>query len=401
MNSTTQILIDGTEHRRIIPLSLSAKIAAKAAAKEAERLESQRNRPIRKVIHKPTYCYVTMCKADGSNYEQKRHALSTFNVRNDVQSKLSKSKMSQALNWMLLFSEKKRIYEKSTKKSFTFRLAFNTLTIPFPQRHPDDYIKEHMLQPYLYWLRRYYNASYVWKAETQTNGSIHFHITIDTFVHWRSVCAKWNKILFKYGYAKRFINQSALKKDAATQIKAIKNEKTLAACIGGYLTKDSIEEKEHNLSKKKLQAKIQKAIEELSGVSQNIETRFHHTRFVEGRIWGCSESLSKINCFTNELDPAFQDSEHNFFHDNQLKSLGKKMLLDAEQKYCAMDATTRAVMHRTYEDLEHQFAPYMNVYIHRHLKFTKLPPLLQNKLAAEKLSRNFHNQKFFTIESLN
>lgn len=309
--------------------------------------------------------------------------------------------MSNALNWMLLFADKKRVYEKKTKKTFSFRLAFNTLTIPYPQRHDDSYIKEHMLQPYLYWLTRYYQASYVWKAETQLNGTIHFHITIDTFVHWRSIRAKWNKILQKHGYVKMYQDGTNDKGDAATQIKAIKNERGLAACIGGYLTKGSIEEKEHELSKKKLQEKIKVAIEKLSGVSQNIENRMHYTRFVDGRLWGCSESLSKIDCFTSELDTKFQEQEHNFFHDNGLKSLGKKMLLEAEEKYAHVDAETRRAMHRTFEDLQHQFAPYMSVYIHRHLKFTKLPPLLEDKLHTEKLKRSFHGQKFFTVESLN
>ena len=56
-------------------------------------------------------------------------------------------------------------------------MKFITLTLSDVQAHTDDSIKEHMLQPFLYWLQRYYNCSYVWKAETQINGNIHFHIT--------------------------------------------------------------------------------------------------------------------------------------------------------------------------------------------------------------------------------
>ena len=342
-----------------------------------------------------------MCKRDGTNFEQTRAPLSVFNVKNAVQSKKSKTAMSNALNWLLMFSERKRVYSKADKKTFYFRLAFITLTLSDIQSHDDAFIKNHMLQPFLYWLTRNYKASYVWKAETQLNGNIHFHLTIDTFVNWRSIRAKWNSILQKHGYCKMYQDGSNDKGDAATQIKAIKNEKGLAACIGGYLTKGSIEEKEHYALRKKKNTVIADAISNGYGISQNIETRMHYTRFVEGRLWGCSESLSNINCFTTELDTEFQQNEHAFFHDNSLQSLGKKMLLEAEEKHCNVDAQTRAAMHRTFQDLEQQFAPYMNVYIHRNLKFVKLPPLLQKKLQQEKLNRSFNGQTFFTVESLN
>jgi len=393
--------IDGTTDEVILPLSNRPKNNRPLSKNDAQLLDNQRNRPIACVIHNPTYCYVTLRSSDGSPVLQSRNPLSSFGVRNAVQSTQSKTRMSNALNWMLLFAEKKRVYEKATKKTFSFRLAFNTLTIPYPQKHDDDFIKEHLLQPYLYWLTRYYNASYVWKAETQMNGCIHFHITIDTFVHWRSVRAKWNKLLAKHGYCKVFQDGSNDKGNAATQIKAIKNERGLAACIGGYLTRGSIEEKEHTALKKKNNTIISDAIEKGYAISQSIETRMHYTRFVDGRVWGCSASLSLIKCFTTELDNTFKEAEHNFFHDNDLKCLGKKMLYEAEEKYKAIDADTRKAMHRTFEDLEHQFAPYMSVYIHRHLKFTKLPDLIKAKIQTEKLNRKFATQTHFTVDSLN
>src|SRR5438552_841266 len=97
----------------------------------------------------------------------------------------SVSKLRAALNWMMLFSEKKFVYNKEQKKGYHFKLNFITLTLSDIQFHPDRFIKRKMLDPFLKWLVRVHNCkNYVWKAETQDNGNIHFHITTNKFIHW-------------------------------------------------------------------------------------------------------------------------------------------------------------------------------------------------------------------------
>src|SRR5213079_1819998 len=96
----------------------------------------------------------------------------TFQSKNSIQSRKSYKRLTNAINWMLVFSDKKRVFEKSSGKTFSFRLAFLTLTLSERQKHTDQYIKEHLLQPFLYWLDRSHKASYVWKAESQLNGNI-------------------------------------------------------------------------------------------------------------------------------------------------------------------------------------------------------------------------------------
>lgn len=202
---------------------------------------------VRKVSHKPTYCTVgsyIINKADIPNYESTIPP--TFTVKNDIQSSKSLCRLKNAVNWMLLFADKKEVKTKIDKsapwskdniKKWWFRLAFITLTLPDDQQHSDSEIKDHMLQPFLYWLQRYYNCSYVWKAETQINGNIHFHITIDQFVPWKSIRAKWNKIMSNHGYCKIYQDGTNDKGDSATQIKAVLNEKKCAKDIADYVAK--------------------------------------------------------------------------------------------------------------------------------------------------------------------
>jgi hypothetical protein len=202
---------------------------------------------VRKVSHKPTYCTVgsyMLNKDELPGYESSIAPI--FTKKNDVQSSKSLCRLKNAVNWMLLFADKKEVKTKIDKaapwtkdniKKWWFRLAFITLTLPDEQKHSDNEIKDHMLQPFLYWLQRYYNCSYVWKAETQINGNIHFHITVDQFVPWKSIRAKWNKIMSNHGYCKIYQDGTNDKGDSATQIKAVLNEKKCAKDIADYVAK--------------------------------------------------------------------------------------------------------------------------------------------------------------------
>lgn len=288
--------------------------------------------------------------------------------------------------------------------SFTYRLGFITLTLPSAQKHSDNYIKEHMLQPLLYWLTRYYKCSYVWKAETQLNSNIHFHITIDTFIYWKALAAKWNSICAKQNYCTMFDNfEKDCKEDAATQVKSIVNEKGLAPIIGGYLTKNSIEEKNHfELIQKKTSIEKILSYHKLSGISQNIETRKHYTRFVEGRLWGCSENLSKIEIYSSEMNEEYSSQQlRQFCIDNKAVNLGKKLFNEEKEKYSNIDERDKELRRITDQDLRQKYNQLEYVFIHRNLKYCKLPAILQKQLHEEKLKRKFNNQLHFTIKTLN
>lgn len=358
-----------------------------------EAAEYRRNRFHRRVLHRPTYFFVQTIESDtGKPPTYDRHDLKRFSSRNAVQTDLSVNRMKNALNWLMLFAEKKTIYSKKAfidkkgneRHNFSFRLGFITLTLTKPQIQSDEYIKSKMLEPFLRWLRRFHACAYVWKAETQLNGNIHFHITIDAFIHYKEVAAKWNMILKRHEY---------YGSEASTQIKAIRNEQGLGGIIGGYLTKGSIEEKEYDLQTAK--KKIADGINMQSGISCNIENKMHYTRFVEGRIWGCVEGLSNINCFLDEKnDSTFIQSESEFFKNNKPQKLSK-LLIEEEKKRLGTALQLYAV-----DYLEDKFRKYENVYIHKHLKFSKVPEAIQSEIHKAKLKAKPNTRKNYTIDSI-
>jgi hypothetical protein len=219
-------------------------------------------------------------------------------------------------------------------------------------------------------------------------------------VPWRHIASKWNKLCSKHGYCATFKTEDEVTNDAATQIKAIKNENDLAKTIGGYITKGSIEEKNRFAIKKK-KFSIQEVIQKYPFISCNLETHEHYSRFIEGRVWGCSENLSNIKCFTSALDIGFQDTEHQFFHANKVQRLSSIMSKKASHLTTGTTKEQQALLQlHGIDPTAKKFDPFRNIFVHRHLKFCKIPESLQHFIAEQKLLGKFTSQKYFTIDSL-
>ncbi|WP_337045322.1 hypothetical protein [Emticicia sp. 17c] len=98
--------------------------------------------------------------------------------------------------------------------------TFVTLTLPSKQMHKDQTLKDRCFLPFVEWLT---NASqetdrkgnpkgcgvecYFWRAETQKNGNLHFHLIIDRFVYWDRLRRKWNQYIERLGYVTRYKNK--------------------------------------------------------------------------------------------------------------------------------------------------------------------------------------------------
>ena len=99
-------------------------------------------------------------------------------------SKGSKKRMMQILNkWQYVLQETKMKKE----------VSFVTLTLSSKMKDNiryDLYLKS-WLEKIQY---RYGKLNYVWKAEYQKNGNLHYHILTDTAIDWKIARSQWNKI---------------------------------------------------------------------------------------------------------------------------------------------------------------------------------------------------------------
>lgn len=101
-----------------------------------------------------------------------------------------------------------------------------------------------MLEPFLKSMSRKYKANtYIWKAEVQDNGNLHFHITLNTFVHWRWIRLKWNKLQQIHGYLDKSKLQNPIEETNGTDVHCVKSTKNIIGYMAKYFLKSDTKKK--------------------------------------------------------------------------------------------------------------------------------------------------------------
>ncbi len=110
-------------------------------------------------------------------------------------------------NWLTAIElNTKNDFEKKQVGRDDVFVTFVTLTLPCKQVHHDNKIKNECLDPFIEWLRatdekKGWNVKgYLWRAESQKNGDIHFHVIVDRWINHDALRRKWNQIINRLGY---------------------------------------------------------------------------------------------------------------------------------------------------------------------------------------------------------
>lgn len=194
-----------------------------------------------------------------------------------------------------------------TGKTHTHRLSYITLTIPDekPILTPSEGYQK-LLQHFIKWLRRnQYVKSYVWKAEYQTRGQLHYHITTPTFIHYQSIRDKWNNLIRENNLMKDYTKKTGSIDPNSTDIHEVYKIKNLAS----YLCKEFCKT-----------------------IQNPVNTK--------GKLWDCSNNLSGAKYWTIDLTSKHQllidkilseqkatEYTGDFFQFIKLKSLPAKNIL--------------------------------------------------------------------------
>lgn len=111
--------------------------------------------------------------------------LKSARKNNGFLSEHAKRKLFKAIDYMVLTSGKKRKFSKVQNKYINFQVVFVTLTLPSEQRHSDKEITNKLFNQLLIELSKYHGVKrYIWRAEKQENGNIHYHLLINQFIEW-------------------------------------------------------------------------------------------------------------------------------------------------------------------------------------------------------------------------
>jgi hypothetical protein len=203
-----------------------------------------------------------------------------------------------AIDWMCLLSKNKHVQSDRTGAAFTFKLNFITLTLSSKQKHSDNVIKSKLLNQFLIEIKRTYGCQrYLWRAESQSNGNIHFHIVTDVFIAWRKLRTLWNRIQEKLGYVSTFTDCTGKVDPNSTDVHAIKKIKNLPSYLSKYCSKNA------------------KGYTVMATLASPLPFRpksfltYRHPVFkrgakffrqIHGKLWGLSSNLSKLKSCRKE-----------------------------------------------------------------------------------------------------
>lgn len=172
----------------------------------------------------------------------------------------AKKRLTKAISLLVQGTRKRWILNPVNHRQQLHQLTFVTLTISDPTINitgKDAHKK--LLSPFLDWMRKTKKVNtYVWKAELQKNGQLHYHITTPDFIHWRELRDKWNELQKRHGFLDAYFKKQGHYDANSTDVHKVYKIKDVEA----YLIKE-----------------IAKGIQNAQGIG--------------GKVWDCSENLKK------------------------------------------------------------------------------------------------------------
>ncbi len=214
-------------------------------------------------------------------------------------------------------------YSPINKEGYkTIYPTFITLTLPAKQKHSDKDLYAKGLNYFIEQVKRSHDVTnYLWRAERQVNGNIHYHIIVDKFIGWKLVRSYWNRIIEKLGYIEDYrTNQKNHHKNGfnyskdlndkrsyetqykaytegisnnwsnpnSTDIHKVTNIKNLTSYVSKYVSKCPETEKIQEIKKAKECNKINDIEYQIR--FKELEAEQDKVR-IKGRVWGCSDAL--------------------------------------------------------------------------------------------------------------
>lgn len=177
----------------------------------------------------------------------------------------AKKRLSKAVTLLIQSSKQRYVYNPWLNRKMKFHLNFITLTISSTESLlTANEAHKQLLEPFLLHARRKWKMSkYVWKAELQERGQIHYHITTDVYIDLSALRNKWNELQRNAGLLTEFEKKYGHSNPNSTDIHSVKKIKNIESYLIKYISKSSQNE---------------------------VATT--------GKIWDCSMSLKKSKYYT-------------------------------------------------------------------------------------------------------
>lgn len=231
----------------------------------------------------------------------------------------SRKRLQKSINLLVAIASPKRVVAPKTGKKFTFKVNFVTLTLPSAQgKVLDIEIKKKCIDLWIKAMRRKHQLkSYVWRAERQYNGNVHFHITTDTYLPQDDVRNEWNRQLGKFHFIDEFHSKHKHRNPNSTDVHAVWKIRNIAAYMVKYMSKDPKTHLTEINAARDLKGEKHLIPEDHPFRKIDLQPKWDDP--ISGKVWDCSQNLkSKERCVT-ELDQTIKQEIAAVISENHLK----------------------------------------------------------------------------------
>lgn len=150
----------------------------------------------------------------------------------------TRKNIRKAIDLLLQASPSRIIYNPVSKFEHPFRVNFMTLTVSDSRIRLHRNVYRDCLSPFLRWLRARGASLYVWKAELQARGQVHYHITTNVFIHYREIRDRWNLLQARAGYLDEYRKEHGHINANSTDVHSVARVKNLGRYLMKYVEKE-------------------------------------------------------------------------------------------------------------------------------------------------------------------
>lgn len=156
-----------------------------------------------------------------------------------VVTKGMQKRITKAVNLLILTAKERVIWNEVIQKKVRHKLSFITLTISENTKNIEaKEAYELLLKPFIQWMTKTKGArTYIWKAELQKRGQIHYHITTHSFLNWKEIRTKWNYLQLKAGFLDDFYTKYRHYDPNSTDVHEVYKKSDLTSYLVKYIAK--------------------------------------------------------------------------------------------------------------------------------------------------------------------
>ena len=174
------------------------------------------------------------------NFSHKRHLLN-YKTYSGKTTSGSVKRIKKAVDMLLQLSPPRWIMNTVSGRKEEHTLSFITLTIPGNERHIEaNEGHKLLLAPWLLKMKRKFGLkTYIWKAEFQKNGQLHYHITTPTWIPYFEIRDNWNNGLSKAKMLENWFTVHPSTMPNSTDVHKVYKVENIQAYLSKYLAKEN------------------------------------------------------------------------------------------------------------------------------------------------------------------